>query len=113
MHFSFYGFLSRAVLGVVLGLIYYHSGNIWLNILAHIFNNGAAVTYMYLQTAKTGQPPAKEIENTMPLWSGLVGLVILAGLIYIFIRISKPLKQKVEEEAMPTPSEEDNWMLNS
>lgn len=113
VHFSFYGFLSRAVLGVVLGLIYYHSGNIWLNILAHIFNNGAAVTYMYLQTAKTGQPPAKEIENTMPLWSGLVGLVILAGLIYIFIRISKPLKQKVEEEAIPTPPEEDNWMLNS
>lgn len=112
VHFSFYGFLSRAALGIVLGLIYYHSGNIWLNILAHIFNNGAAVTYMYLQTVKTGKPPAADIENTMPLWSGAVALIILVGLIYVFIRISKSLKQKTEEEATPPP-QEDNWMQNN
>ncbi|MGE5108714.1 MAG: lysostaphin resistance A-like protein [Sphingobacteriales bacterium] len=108
VHFSFYGLLSRAALGIVLGLIYYYSGNIWLNILAHMFNNGAAVTYMYLQTAKTGKPPVADIETTMPLWSGAVALIILAGLIYVFIRISKPLKQKAEGE--PPPPQEDNWM---
>ena len=113
VHFSYYGFLSRVVLGAVLGLIYYHSGNIWLNIITHLFYNGTAVTFMYLQSAKTGQQPAKEIETTMPLWSGPVALIILAGLLYVFIRISKPLKQKAAEEEATPPPKEDNWMLDN
>jgi uncharacterized protein len=30
-HFSFYGFLSRIFLGMILGLLYHYSGRIWLN----------------------------------------------------------------------------------
>jgi uncharacterized protein len=110
VHFSFYGFFARVALGVVLGLIYFYSGNLWLSILAHLFNNGAAVTFMYVQVKKTGKLPTTELENTMPLWSGAVALVILAALIYAFIRLSKPLKEKIETAAKPP--EEDNWMFN-
>ncbi|MBI2730422.1 MAG: CPBP family intramembrane metalloprotease [Sphingobacteriales bacterium] len=108
VHFSFFGFFARAALGVILGLIYYYSGNIWLNILAHMFNNGAAVTFMYFQIKKTGKMPGKELDSTMPLWSGAVALIILAGLIYAFIRISKPMKEKADQEAAPPM--EDNWL---
>ncbi|HET9055292.1 MAG TPA: CPBP family intramembrane glutamic endopeptidase [Chitinophagaceae bacterium] len=109
VHFSFYGFLSRLALGIVLGLIYYYSGNIWLNIIGHMFNNAAAVTFMYLQTKKTGEAPTTELESTMPIWAGLIGVVILGGLVYAFIRTSKVLKQKAEEAASQ-PAPEDDWM---
>jgi len=42
-HLQFYGFLPRFYLGVLFGLIYYWSGTIWLPIIAHFINNGAAV----------------------------------------------------------------------
>ncbi|MCB9032540.1 MAG: CPBP family intramembrane metalloprotease [Chitinophagales bacterium] len=48
IHFEFSGFLPRIALGVLLGYIYYFSGNIWLAVLAHLFNNGMEVLGVYL-----------------------------------------------------------------
>lgn len=48
-HLQFYGFLPRFYLGVLFGLMYYWSGTIWLPIIAHFINNGAAVLlYFFL-----------------------------------------------------------------
>src|SRR5437762_10427942 len=47
VHFSFYGFLPRVFLGIVLGLIYYYTGSLWLSILAHFANNAIAVSQFY------------------------------------------------------------------
>ncbi len=48
LHFQFYGFLPRMILGVVLGYLYLWSGSLWLSILFHFFNNGMAVLFSYL-----------------------------------------------------------------
>jgi membrane protease YdiL (CAAX protease family) len=108
VHFSFFGFFARAALGVVLGMMYYYSGNIWNNILAHLIYNGTAVSFVYFQTQKTGKISDKEMPSSMPLWLGLVAVITLVGLIIAFIRVSKPVKAKIEQEA--TAPEEDNWM---
>lgn len=47
IHFSYFGFLPRAMLGAVLGLLFYYSKNIWTNILAHFLNNAIAVSQIY------------------------------------------------------------------
>ncbi|MFC4232207.1 CPBP family intramembrane glutamic endopeptidase [Parasediminibacterium paludis] len=47
VHFSYFGFLPRAMLGAVLGLLFYYSKNIWTNILAHFFNNAIAISQIY------------------------------------------------------------------
>ena len=44
VHGSYLGFLSRFALGFVLGWMFYRTGNIWLNIIAHFFNNAVAIT---------------------------------------------------------------------
>jgi membrane protease YdiL (CAAX protease family) len=49
VHFSYLGFLSRFALGFVLGWMFYRTGNIWLNIIAHAVNNGVALTALYLK----------------------------------------------------------------
>src|ERR1700733_14032208 len=56
VHGSYLGFLSRFMLGFVLGWMYYRTGNIWLNIIAHGFYNGAAVTILYI--TKLNNPKA-------------------------------------------------------
>lgn len=43
LHFQFFGFLPRLVLGAGLGYLFLYSKNIWLPILAHFLNNAIAV----------------------------------------------------------------------
>jgi membrane protease YdiL (CAAX protease family) len=47
IHLQFEGFLPRMVLGVVLGYLYYWTGNLWVPILAHAFNNGIQIVLIY------------------------------------------------------------------
>jgi len=46
-HFSYFGFLSRMSLGIVLGCIYYYTKTIWLPMLMHFINNAIGVTTLY------------------------------------------------------------------
>ncbi len=43
MHFQFYGFIPRFILGLVFGYLYYWTGNLWLPVTAHIINNSVTV----------------------------------------------------------------------
>ena len=48
IHLQFEGFLPRMVLGVVLGYLYYWTGNLWVPMLAHAFNNGIQILLIYI-----------------------------------------------------------------
>ena len=86
-HFSFYGFLSRFFLGIILGLIYHYSGKLWLSILAHFINNAAALTVLYV-SMKDGKP-LRDImsDNTTSFW-GILALPVVIGLFILFRRVS-------------------------
>jgi membrane protease YdiL (CAAX protease family) len=47
-HFSYFGFLSRMSLGIMLGCIYYFSKSIWLPMLMHFINNAIGITALYI-----------------------------------------------------------------
>lgn len=76
IHFSFFGFLSRTALGIVLGLLFYHTKNIWLSILMHFLNNGLIVTQLYIVTLQ-GKSIEKAMDENFSVLSGLNGLMIL------------------------------------
>ena len=48
IHFEFYGFLPRLVLGLLLGYMFYFSGSIWVPMLMHFLNNGTVVVLYFL-----------------------------------------------------------------
>ncbi len=81
-HFSFYLFLPRMFLGMVLGSIYYLTRNIWLSITAHFLNNAFAVTQAYLLTRQ-----GKDVETAMnsDLPTHYWGLIALPLLVYLLI----------------------------
>jgi membrane protease YdiL (CAAX protease family) len=96
-HFSFYGFLPRIFLGVILGLLYQFSGRLWLNIIAHFLNNALAVTLIYF--LKTQGKPLKEAvgDNGDAAWWGIFLLPAVIGLFIVFRKIAAKPK-----EAKPT-----------
>ena len=47
LHFQFYGFIPRFLLGVYLGYLFYWSRSLWLPILAHVLHNGLSIMVDY------------------------------------------------------------------
>ncbi|MET0635583.1 MAG: CPBP family intramembrane glutamic endopeptidase [Chitinophagaceae bacterium] len=86
-HWSFYGFLSRFVLGMVLGALYYYSGRLWISILAHFVNNGIALTIVYIYT-RQGKPVAEAMSEGPESFWGLMTVPVLIVLLIHFRRIS-------------------------
>ncbi|HUZ59596.1 MAG TPA: type II CAAX endopeptidase family protein [Hanamia sp.] len=109
IHISYYGFFVRFVLGVALGLVYYYSGSIWLNILFHFLYNGIQVTMLYVATMSPGKN-TKDIEDNFPLWMGAIALVLI---IYAFIKfreISLLKQQKYVFPELEDPDDFHNWI---
>ncbi len=94
IHLSWYGFMPRAMLGVVLGTVFYITGNLWYSVLMHFVNNAAAVIYLYRQHQ---QGEEADLSNTtiFPLWAGAVALVVIVLLIRWLAVINPP--QPVDE----------------
>jgi membrane protease YdiL (CAAX protease family) len=95
IHFEFSGFLPRMFLGILLGYIFYFSGNIWLCIWMHLFNNGMEVVLMYI---KNIQQVGKELyeEPTMPTNVELFGYSFLFIIILsVFYKIAKQDKKTI------------------
>ncbi len=43
LHFQFFGFVPRVLLGALFGYLYWWSGNIWVNSFAHALNNSIVI----------------------------------------------------------------------
>jgi uncharacterized protein len=48
VHFQFFGFLPRLILGLAFGYLYFWSGSLWLPIIAHFVNNAVPTIGAYL-----------------------------------------------------------------
>lgn len=100
IHFSYYGFLPRVALGLLLGLLYYYSKNIWFSILMHFLNNGISVSVLYF-TSVNGKPKQEVLDSNMGIdvsftITALVGLAILTALTYLMQNF------KASSEKLPT-----------
>jgi uncharacterized protein len=49
IHLQFFGFFPRMLLGALFGYLYYWSGNLFVPMIGHFFNNGFSLTLIYLQ----------------------------------------------------------------
>ncbi|HTL07108.1 MAG TPA: CPBP family intramembrane glutamic endopeptidase [Chitinophagaceae bacterium] len=87
VHISFYGFLPRFALGVVLGLLFYYSKSIWLNMTAHFINNAFALSYMYYLYSN-GKPVRDAATENAPIWIGIPALLVVVLLLRVFQRVS-------------------------
>ncbi|MEO6282581.1 MAG: CPBP family intramembrane glutamic endopeptidase [Dyadobacter sp.] len=73
IHFQFYGFIPRMMLGALFGYLYYWTGNLWVSVLAHFVNNGFVLVMMYLHNIHVVKTNIEETK-TLP------GILIISSL---------------------------------
>ncbi len=100
VHFSYLGFLTRFLLGFVLGWIYYRTGNLWLCIIGHFFNNAITVTAIYLSSKPGEQLTTAKMDDNLPLWTGLISIVALVALLRVFEKASEKNIDRPGQEVM-------------
>lgn len=86
-HFSFYGFLYRLFLGIVLGLLFHYSGKLWLSILGHFLNNALVLAILYINTTQ-GVASKEAMKTEVSGWWGLLVLPVLIILFKQYKRVS-------------------------
>ncbi|MBN1925043.1 MAG: CPBP family intramembrane metalloprotease, partial [Prolixibacteraceae bacterium] len=87
LHFQFYGFIPRALLGVMFGYMLILSGNLWLPVIAHFINNTVAVIAYYLYNNGTIGINPDELGNNSEY--GIAGIVSLLVVIVLFIMLKR------------------------
>jgi membrane protease YdiL (CAAX protease family) len=106
VHVSYFGFLPRAMLGAVLGLLFYYSKNIWTNILAHFLNNAIAVTQIYILSLKgtISKKTLAELDSSQSsgwvfLVVGIISSLAMVTWLYFFKKESENTlaKQSIED----------------
>lgn len=96
VHISGYGFLSRMALGIILGLLYYYSGNIWTNILFHFANNAVAIISLY--QAKISGKAINDLVNDKE--GSYWGLLAIPVIIYLFIQFQQASKKNIVDNGI-------------
>ena len=81
IHFQFYGFFPRMLLGALFGYLYYWTKNIWVPIFAHFVNNGFTLLMAYLYSTKAVEVNIEDTKS-VPLSMALGSLLLTA----IFLR---------------------------
>ena len=86
IHMSYYGFLPRLALGLIIGYVFYFSKNLWLSSITHFFYNAFGVTQLYA-LSKQGLLNQDALNNeSIPLYYGLIAA---AALVVLFIFFKK------------------------
>jgi uncharacterized protein len=102
IHFQFYGFLPRLILGLIFGYLFLWSRNIWLPIIAHFVNNAVPTVGAYIKGWEAINEPSlattgKQIIGILvPL---TIGIIILA----YFRKRSAEWQQANPDQTQPPP----------
>lgn len=95
IHFQFFGFVPRLLLGALFGYLYYWSGNLMLAILAHFVNNAVSVTALYLyQQGKFDFDV--ESPEAAPLNIVMMSAILTAALLYYFYKYYQDRKTAIQ-----------------
>jgi uncharacterized protein len=84
MHMQFYGFLPRLMLGILLGVIFWYSGSLWVAILAHFIYDAVIIILAYFNPEMLDEKNKTEFNNL-----AMAGMVSLAVVVLLIIWMKK------------------------
>jgi uncharacterized protein len=95
IHFQFYGFIPRFVLGILLGLIYWYSGSIWPAIIAHFVYDAFAVIMIYFNPALLKNTDATIFSASVSWVTALISFILVVALVWYMRKQSTVTYEKV------------------
>ena len=88
-HLQFFGFLPRLALGVIFGYLLVWSGSLWVPIVAHFINNGAAVLVYYFYNLGSTDTTAENFGNVENNLLFVLSLLVSAALMIIVYTLNR------------------------
>lgn len=85
IHFEFYGFIPRLVMGMLLGYMFYFSRSIWVPMLMHFANNATAVIIYYLNNKEITDIDVDTFGQTNTL-TLTISILLMIFLFWVTIR---------------------------
>lgn len=90
IHFQFYGFLPRAILGVVLGYFYVYGKSLWIPIWAHFLNNATSVLAYKMLYQETGETNLSTMGAPQELlFPAIAGGLLYAAAMLFFVLVAR------------------------
>ncbi len=86
LHFQFYGFIPRMLLGAYFGYLVWWSGSLWTSVAIHALNNSIVAVSQSLSTQDT----AVASEASWSITTIILSFVVTAVGLYILYRLSHP-----------------------
>lgn len=86
LHFQFYGFVPRMLLGAIFGYAYLWSGSLWVPAIAHAYNNSSVVVMTWLQKAGMASAEASEVGASSP-WLAVSSAVLAIVLMLAYRKL--------------------------
>ncbi len=91
IHFQFFGFFPRLVLGIFFGYLVIYTKSLWPAMVAHFVNNAVAVLAFYFYKNKISETAIENIgKGSGGFWVALVSLVAVVVVLYIIRRLAAP-----------------------
>ena len=86
VHFQFYGFFPRFVLGALLGYLFLYTHNLWVPILVHFINNASVIVLSYFWGESEWMKNLEEVEVAPPFAIAASLSALLTLLLFIRYR---------------------------
>ncbi len=95
IHFQFFGFLPRMLLGVFFGYFAAWSGSIWPGVLGHFLNNGTALVVSYLYQLKLIK--VNPDEQQLFDWKSYAFSILLTLILFLaYKKVSQTFNQRLQ-----------------
>ncbi len=104
-HLNPWQFFSAFFIGILLGWVYYRTGNLLYSILLHAFFNAIPVIILNSGVVIQGYSDMNNLESLQPLWFDLIGVALAAGAFLLFWKLTdnkEKTNRQFEEEASGT-----------
>jgi hypothetical protein len=104
IHFQFYGFLPRFLMGVAFGYLLHWSGSLWVPIIAHFVNNGTAVVVAFLAARYLPQLDFNTFGSSDNVLI-IIGSALVTVLILLFLWLKRERKKTTPASELPPATE--------
>jgi uncharacterized protein len=95
IHFQFYGFVPRMLLGMVFGYMLVWSGTLWVPVIAHFMNNAVGILFYFLLSKGIVNNSLDTIgAGKQEIQISMISLFLSGALLYLFYFVSKRQNEK-------------------
>lgn len=89
LHGTFFKILPIFTLGLMIGIVYHVTRNLWYTIIIHFLNNGLAVLAVYFSQKNATVKRLVDNEMNIQWYVALISLVFTVGLLFFIYRNGK------------------------